>query len=57
MSELKVNSEDIEMVFQRLRALPGNKVSTYLYINILFLFSINNKINNLQIYVLYNFNQ
>lgn len=27
MSEIKVNSEDIEMVFQRLRALPGNKVN------------------------------
>lgn len=27
MSELKVNSEDIEIVFQRLRALPVNKVN------------------------------
>jgi len=27
MSEAKVNSEDIEMVFQRLRALPVNKVN------------------------------
>lgn len=27
MSEAKVKSEDIEMVFQRLRALPGNKVN------------------------------
>jgi len=27
MSELKVNSEDIEIVFQRLRALPANKVN------------------------------
>lgn len=27
MSEAKVSSDDIEMVFQRLRALPGNKVS------------------------------
>lgn len=26
MSEAKVNSEDIEIVFQRLRALPVNKV-------------------------------
>jgi len=27
MSEAKVNSEDIEIVFQRLRALPVNKVN------------------------------
>lgn len=27
MSEAKVKSEDIELVFQRLRALPGNKVN------------------------------
>lgn len=27
MSEARVNSEDIEMVFQRLRALSGNKVN------------------------------
>lgn len=29
MSESKVNSEDIEIVFQRLRALPGNKVNIF----------------------------
>lgn len=29
MSEAKVRSEDIELVFQRLRALPGNKVNIF----------------------------
>lgn len=29
MSDAKVNSEDTEMVFQRLRALPGNKVNIF----------------------------
>lgn len=29
MSEAKVNSEDLEMVFQRLRALSGNKVNIF----------------------------
>lgn len=39
MSESKVNSEDIEMVFQRLRALPGNKVNIHKYVfKIIFIF-------------------
>lgn len=29
MSDAKVNSEDTEMVFQRLRAQPGNKVNIF----------------------------
>jgi hypothetical protein len=31
MSEAKVNSDDIELVFQRLRSNPGNKVNTLKY--------------------------
>lgn len=40
MSEAKVNSEDIEMVFQRLRALPGNKVNIFLILSTLIVYCV-----------------
>lgn len=45
MSDAKVNSEDTEMVFQRLRALPGNKVNIFeiVFVNIGVSIKINNK--------------